>query len=123
MAHGHWRATATCQRPQRWRATLGLVLLLCAVGPAAARFPGASSRRIARRRLAAVPTAAPTASNFTAAPPSNGKPHPEPSPLQIPPGSTLEDCRNHPGLCQPTACELWRDDIKDRRESKPLKHT
>jgi len=73
------------------------------------------------RRLAASPTAV-VASNATAAPPPGGnKPHPEPSPLQIPPGSTLEDCHNHPGLCQPMACELWRDDIKDRRARPPLK--
>ena len=32
----------------------------------------------------------------------------------VPVGTTLEDCRKHPGLCQPLTCELWRDDIKDR---------
>ena len=118
MAHGRSTSTTSSRLPRGWQLTLGLVLLLCAVGPATARFPGARSRR-AVRRLAVSPTAA--ASNATAAPPPSGKPHPEPSPLQIPPGSTLEDCHNHPGLCQPTACELWRDDIKDRCAWYPLK--
>ena len=32
-----------------------------------------------------------------------------PLPANLPP-----DCRKHPGLCQPTHCDVWRSDIKNR---------
>ncbi len=33
-----------------------------------------------------------------------------PPPRSSPPA----DCSKHPGLCQPTDCEVWRPDIKDK---------
>lgn len=49
----------------------------------------------------------------TSTKPPHVRKHLEPA-ISVPEGTTLEDCRKHPGLCQPAACELWRDDIKDR---------
>ena len=109
MPTSHWRAPPSARSSPAWRVALSLILLLSAASPAAARFP----RRRISRRLVSTDTVGAVNATATASPP--GKPHQEPSPLQGPPGTTDEDCRKHPGLCQPMACELWRDDIKDRR--------
>lgn len=87
---------------------LSLSVLLWLAAPAAAQTPAAAGNGKAASPAATLPAG----KNITV--PSHVRKHPDPAPLSIPEGSTLEDCIKHPGLCQPMACELWRDDIKDR---------